>query len=194
MHETHAVTQLLDAVRTGDPAAADRLWQAVYQELHRMAEAKMAREANLQTLQPTALVHEAYLRLCVGGEGRFENRRHFFAAAARAMHQICVDYARQKGSIKRGGETSKSQKVKTPKLEDAAADAAVVDRDPTEVLAVDEALQRLADEDAELVEVVRLRYFVGLGLDETAEVLGVSRRTVAYRWRLAKAWLYDALA
>jgi RNA polymerase sigma factor (TIGR02999 family) len=137
-------------------------------------------------------VNEAYLKLfgngianaTEGGCATFENRRHFFAAAARAMHQIRLDDARKRRRLKRGGGLAVARTDEDP---------AVFDHDQVDVLALDEALAKLSDERPELVELVRLRFFVGLSLDESADVLGVSRRTVANRWRLARAWLYGAL-
>lgn len=181
--ETHAVTRLLDAARQGDEAAAERLWRTVQDELRGMAAAQMVREHGPRTLQPTALVNEVYLRL-FAADNHFENRRHFFAAAARAMHQILVDDARTRRRLKRGGDRPRRPLADEPAPHEA---------DPAEVLALDEALVRLGAEQPELVDIVRLRYFVGLTLDETADVLGIARRTVAYRWRLAKAWLYEAM-
>lgn len=333
------VTRILSAIRRDDPGARDRLMELVYGELYGLARRQLAREGGNKTLQPTALVNEAWLRLFGGdphpdppdrgrdaerdqggsvnearasqhgcthvgtpaaGEGQgldsrlrgndegagaqstaggdcatstaegggetstagggcatstaggdcatpaadgdcatstaggvggpfFENRRHFFAAAAKAMHRICVDYARKRRAAKRGGRPAAAD-MRPEGGEDAAAEGsrapstagggcapataeggraasslpaakwvssdaeiATFDRDPTEVLALDEALARLANEDPELVEIVRLRYFVELSLDDTAKVLGISRRTVANRWRLARAWLHRAL-
>ncbi len=190
--ETHAVTQLLNAVDRGDEAAAERLWQAVYHELHALAEARLAGERGLRTLQPTALVNEAYLKLlgagAAGADGncpRFENRRHFFAAAARAMHQILVDDARRRGRLKRGGRAWAVDLHAEPA--DNADDADIV-------LAVDEAMEKLTQERPDLVELVRLRFFVGLTLNETAEVLGVARRTVVNQWQVARAMLYGLLS
>lgn len=188
--ETHAVTQLLDAVGRGDVAAAERFWQTVYHELHAMAESRMAAEQGLRTLQPTALVNEVYLKLFGVGGGdagaaRFENRRHFFAAAARAMHQILVDDAHRRGRLKRGGL---ARTVAYSAECDGPAD------DPTLVLAVDEAMAKFAQDRPDLVELVRLRFFVGLTLDETAEVLGVARRTIANQWQVARAMLYGLLS
>lgn len=183
--DEHTVTRLLAAVHTGDNGAANRLWQVVALELRTLAQARMAAEHGCRTLQPTALVNEVYLRLFAGASRpSFENRHHFFAAAARAMHQILVDDARTRRRLKRGGDRQREQ------LADLSAGDAP---DPAEILAVDEALARLGDDQPDWLEVVRLRYFVGLNLDEAAEVLGVSRRTVATRWRLAKAWLHEAM-
>lgn len=175
------VTQLLDAVGRGDDEAHGRLWHLIYQELHNMAVGQMAHERAGHTLQPTALVHEAYSRL-IGSNGRFECRGHFFSAAARAMRQVLVDYARKKMALKRDGETRNQGE---PTVE--------FDQDPSEVLAVEEALANLEKLDSELAEVVHFRYFAGLSVDETAEILGISSRTVDNRWRSARAWLHRAL-
>lgn len=185
MPDTHFVTTLLDAMRHEAPGAQARLWEAVYAELHQMARGFMADERGARTIQPTALVNEVYLRLFASGNGSFENRRHFFAAAARAMHRICVDDARRRRRQKRGGGVTAAELLDEP---------AVFDRDALEVLAVDEAMAKLELESSELAELVRLKYFVGLSLDEIADTLGISRRTVVNQWRLARAWLHAALA
>lgn len=185
MPDTHFLTSLLNAVRHETPGAQERLWEAVYTELHQMARGYLANEQREQTLQPTALVNEVYLRLFGGDGGGFENRRHFFAAAGRAMHRICVDDARRRRRLKRGGGIVAGELEEEP---------AAFDRDPIEVLAIDEALTSLGQESPELAELVRLKYFVGLNLDEAAEVMGVARRTVVNQWRLARAWLHAALA
>lgn len=185
MYDQGTLTRLLDDALQGGPDALTRLWQAVYTDLRSLAASKMNQEHGHRTIQPTALVNEVYLRFFTGpARPQFENRRHFFAAAARAMHQILVDDARTRRRLKRGGDRQREQMADLP-----AGDAP----DPAEILAVDEALARLGDDQPDWLEVVRLRYFVGLNLDEAAEVLGVSRRTVATRWRLAKAWLHEAM-
>ncbi len=192
--EPTLITQLLAAVGRGEPAALDRLGAEVYDELHRMAHAYMAREGPGRTLQPTALVSEAWLRLAAG-DGTFENRRHFFGAAAKAMHRILVDDARRRGCLKRGGHTHRRMDAETigPLTHGSRAEPVISDGDPAFILAMDEALATLNAERPDLAELVRLRFFTGLTLDETAEVLGVARRTVVNQWRLARALLYGML-
>jgi RNA polymerase sigma factor (TIGR02999 family) len=175
-------TRLLDAAAAGDRQAAADLLPLVYAELRDLAAARLAGEKPGQTLQPTALVHEAYLRLV--GDQRFEGRGHFFAAAAESMRRILVEQARKKGRVKRGGGRQRVD------LDDhAAADGAAAD----DVLALDEALTRLAAEDPEAGEVVRLHFFAGLSIEQTAEVLGVSRATAYRQWAYARAWLRTAM-
>ncbi len=180
------VTQILSAIQDGDRQAAGELLPLVYEELRRLAQSKMNQEKSGQTLQPTALVHEAFLRL-VGGEGgdqdpkKWEGRGHFFAAAAESMRRILIDNARHRGRIKRGGDLVRRELHE----ESAAVDADDFD----ELLALDEALTKLATEDADLAKLVELRYFTGLTIDETAEVLGVSPRTTKRNWAFARAWL-----
>ena len=177
------VTEILDAVERGDRLAAEKLLPLAYQELRRLAASKMENEREGHTLQPTALVHEAYLRL-VGpdGEGRsFESRGHFFAAAATAMRRILIDNARRKRSKKRGGEFEQTS------FDEAKLNFEVPSE---EVLAVDEALGKLEDEHPELAEVVNLRYFAGMSIPEVAAVLGKSPSTVDRTWRAARAWLF----
>lgn len=184
-HETaHLITKLLGAIGRGDSGRARQLYTIVYDELRHMAVSQMAQELGRRTLQPTALVHEAYLRLTAAGEGTFENRRHFFAAAARAMQEIRVDDARRRGRLKRGGDR------RIAPLQD---EPSIFDQDSDEVLDLSAALGRLEEQHPELAEVVRHRYFVGLTVEEAAEVLGVAARTVRNRWNLARAWLYNAL-
>lgn len=176
------VTQILDAIQNGIPGAGDELIPAVYAQLRRMAAAKMAAERSGQTLQATALVHEAWLRL---GDNRFQNRAHFFGAAAEAMRRILVDRARRKQCAKHGGGES-----------DLALDgmeiAAPIDGD--ELLAVHDALDRLAALDARKAELVKLRYFAGLSFEESAALLGVSVPTAKRDWAYARAWLHNEIS
>ena len=175
------INQLLDTIREGDPVAADQLLVLVYSELRRLAAAKMSREAPGQTLQPTALVHEAWLRL--GGDGqRWENRAHFFGAAAEAMRRILIDRARRKLAAKHGAN---AEHVDADEIEIAAP----TDKDD-ELLAVHEALDTLAAHDARKAELVKLRYFAGLTIDEAADVLGISAPTAKRDWTYARAWLF----
>jgi len=179
-----SITELLLAARHGDDSARDALWRSVYRELKTLAKRQVAFERGPVTLQATTLVHELFLRLeRASGDGP-QSRHEFFAAAALAMRHIRVDYARVQRSQKRGGDH---------KRQPMAEEAAVFDQDPTEVLAIDEALDRLAAMDPRKAQVVNLRYFAGLSVDETAEVLGISARTVDNEWRLARVWLYGAL-
>lgn len=179
------VTQLLSAASQGDRAAADALLPLVYDELRDMAVRQMAREPAGMTLQPTALVHEAYLRLAggLGGgqEMKWENKRHFFAAAAIAMRRILVERARRKAAAKYGGDRERVA------LDDA--DVAGPENESVNWLALDEALCALHVHDPELGEIVSLRYFAGLSVDQTAEVIGVSASSVDRSWRGAKAFL-----
>lgn len=175
------VTQILSQLEQGDPNAAERLLPLVYDELRRLAAAKLNQEKPGQTLQPTALVHEAYLRLMnVDQAQRWDNRRHFFAAAAESMRRILVEQARRKGRLRRGGARDRVPlneveiEVGTPQLD---------------LIALDEALTRLTAESLELADVVRLKFFAGLSHEEVAGVLGVSAVTVKRHWRYARAWL-----
>ena len=178
----HDVTQLLHALGEGDRQAAEKLLPLVYQELRRLAARKMHRESPDHTLQPTALVHEAYLRL-VGSSGgqHWEGRGHFFAAAAEAMRRILIESARRKQSAKHGGGRARAE------LDEA--DIAIDPGRSEHLLALDGALTRLANVDPELAKLVELRYFTGLGVDEAAHVLGVSARTAKRNWSYARAWL-----
>lgn len=168
----------------GDPNAAEALLPLVYQELRRLAAHKIAQESPGQTLQATALVHEAWLRLAAQGKQTYANRTHFFAVAAEAMRRILIDRARRRRAVRRGGD---AQRVDTDLLEIAAP--AVDD----ELLALDEALARLAEREPEKAELVKLRYFVGLTLAEAAEVLGFSEPTAKRHWAYARAWLFREL-
>jgi RNA polymerase sigma factor (TIGR02999 family) len=173
------VTHILSAIEQGDPAAAEQLLPLVYAELRHLAARKLAEERPGQTLQATALVHEAYLRL-VGTEQHWNGRRHFFAAAAEAMRRILVEQARRKGRHKHGGGR---QRVPLDEAQPARRD------DAAELLAIDEALDRLAAEDAEAAQLVRLRYFAGLSIEEAAETLGLPRSTAYAHWSYARAAL-----
>lgn len=173
------VTQILQQIEAGSPSAAEHLLPLVYDELRKLAAAKMAREAPDHTLQATALVHEAYLRLVGGHDARhYNDRRHFFAAAATAMRRILVDAARSKHTQKRGGDRP---------IEHLAE--VVESTGNEELLALDEALNRLALEDPLKARIVELRYFAGLTGDQMAEVLGISPSTVDRHWTFARAWL-----
>jgi len=173
------VTQILAAVDAGDPGAADALWPLVYKELRTLAAAQLAEDKPGQTLQATALVHEAYIRL-TGGQ-RFDSRGHFFAAAAEAMRRILVDAARRRGRQKRGAGYVRVG------LEQAGAATLAP---PDELLRVDEAITKLAGEDPRAAELVRLRYFAGLSVEEAAEIVGLSRSTAYEHWAYARAWLH----
>jgi RNA polymerase sigma factor (TIGR02999 family) len=177
------VTRILSQIESGDPSAAGQLLPLVYDELRKLAAAKLAHEKPGQTLQATALVHEAYVRL-VGGSQQWDSRGHFFSAAAEAMRRILVDNARRKLADKRGAGAGR--------VELAEADVATDDR-ADEVLAVHEALDRLAEEDDPAASVVKLRYFAGLTMEEAASAMGISRRQAQYLWSFARSWLRDAL-
>ena len=179
------VTQLLNAIENGDPQAAGRLLPLVYDELRRLAAQKLAQEKPGQTLQATALVHEAYLRLVgKGDEQAWNGRGHFFAAAAEAMRRILVEGARRKRRPKHGGDRQRIE------LDEALAAA-----DPRhDLLALDEALTRLAAREPVKAELVKLRYFAGLSLEEAAACLGVSPATAKRYWVVARAWLFAALS
>ena len=178
------VTHILTAIERGDATAADKLLPLVYQELRKLAAHKMANEAAGQTLQPTALVHEAWLRL-VGRENRqFQNRAHFFAAAAEAMRRILIDNARRKRALRHGGG---HQHVDLQQVDLAAG----VEDD--QLLAVNEALDELAAQNQREAELVKLRYFVGMTLEEAAAVLGISPRSADNYWAHARAWLFRKL-
>jgi RNA polymerase sigma factor (TIGR02999 family) len=182
------VTRLLDAAAAGDSRAAGELLPLVYAELRRLAADQLARERPGQTLQATALVHEAYLRL-VGGAAaaqEWSGRGHFFAAAAEAMRRILVEQARRKGRVRHGGGRHRVE------LEDVPA--TVGDEGAGDLVALDEALDALARIDPVKAEVVKLRYFAGLTIEETAACLGISPATAKRHWAVARAWLYRRLS
>lgn len=175
------VTRILSAIEQGDPHAADQLLPLVYDELRKLAARKLSQERPGQTLQATALVHEAYLRLVEPDDSRaWDGRGHFFAAAAEAMRRILVENARRRGRRKREGA-----RARTELLESDLA----VNTEAHEVLAVDEALTRLAATDREAAELVKLRYFAGLSVEEAARALGLSRATAYRHWTYARAWV-----
>jgi RNA polymerase sigma factor (TIGR02999 family) len=184
------VTRILDAIEQGDPQAADQLLPLVYLELRRLAAQKLAHESPGQTLQPTALVHEAYVRL-VGnpdagacGKQSWDSRGHFFAAAAEAMRRILVEAARRKSRRKHGGHLQRL----------ALEDHDVPVQPPADdMLALDTALTRLAEDDPEAARVVQLHFFAGLSIEQIGEVLGVSRATAYRQWSYARAWLRSAM-
>ena len=174
-------TRVLNEIQQGNEKAADELLPLVYEELRKLAAHKMAREAPGQTLQPTALVHEAWLRL-TGDENRtWDNRGHFFAAAAEAMRRILIDRARAKNRLRRGAG---AERVSLDQVTVASDDP------PDTVLAINEALERLTARDPFKAEVVKMRYFIGLSQDEIARALGVSEPTIRRHWAIARAWLY----
>ena len=175
------VTRLLEAMRAGKPEAAEELLSHVYHELRALAACKMSHEAPGQTLQPTALVHEAWLRLGGGNGARFPDRAYFFAAAGEAMRRILVEIARRKKRLKHGGHL---ERVDIDKVDLAAP------RPDDELLAVDEALTRLAERDPRAAELVKLLYFVELTQDQAAKELGISVATVERQWAFARAWLF----
>jgi RNA polymerase sigma factor (TIGR02999 family) len=175
------VTQILDSITQGDPKAASQLLPLVYDELRRLAASKLAHEAPGQTLQPTALVHEAYLRLVgTADQRRWNSRGHFFGAAAEAMRRILVESARRKLGAKHGGGLQRQD------LEDHDVPVAVP---PKEIVALDEALARLAVDDPDAARIVDLHFFAGLSIEEAAEALGLSRATAYRQWAYARAWL-----
>jgi RNA polymerase sigma factor (TIGR02999 family) len=177
---------MLNAIEQGDLKAAEQLLPLVYDELRKLAAQKLAHEEPGQTLQATALVHEAYLRLAGGKSGRpWRDGRHFFAAAAEAMRRILIENVRRKNSIKRGGHR---ERVPLDQID------AVLPQTDDELLALDEALARLAAERPDVAELVKLRFFGGLTMDQAAEALDVSPATAYRHWNYARAWLFRAVA
>lgn len=178
------VTLILDRVQRGEPAAADELLPLVYEELRKLAAVKMAQEKPGQTLQATALVHEAWLKIAGDGNQRFANRGHFFKAAATAIQQILIDNARKKQRLKRGGDQIGESLHESRIAMSVPAD---------ELLAVNDALAALAIEDPQAAEVVQMRYFVGMTVSEIADALNLAPRTVDRHWAFARAWLKRAI-
>jgi RNA polymerase sigma factor (TIGR02999 family) len=178
-------TGILSAIEEGDPRAAEQLLPLVYDELRKLAAQRLARESPGQTLQATALVHEAYLRLVGSGPASWNSRGHFFSAAAEAMRRILIEHARRKRAGKHGGDLHRIE-LDGVDLPEAA---------PTEdILALDEALSRLAAEDPTKAELVKLRYFGGLSVEDAGRVLGISRATADRYWAYARVWLYTELS
>jgi RNA polymerase sigma factor (TIGR02999 family) len=184
IHAVSDVTQMLNAIGAGDPKAADQLLPLVYEELRRLAAAKMARESPGQTLQPTALVHEAWLRLAGSDRQRWRGRDHFFRVAAEAMRRILVENARRKQRIRHGGGMQR--------VEIASIDLPIATQDE-KCLQIDEYLNQLAKEDPDKADVVKLRVFTGLKVSEIASILDCSEKTVQRHWNFAKAWLSRSL-
>ena len=178
------VTRILNAIERGDLQAVDELLPVVYEELRLLAAQKLSHELPGQTLQATALVHEAYIRLVEAECRNWDNRNHFFMAAAEAMRRILIENARRKSSLKHGGGRQRID------LDDAPG---ALDESSEELIALDEALAKLAAEDAEKAELVKLRYFAGMSIEQAAEVLGISRATAVRHWSFAKAWLFQSI-
>lgn len=179
------VTFILQRIEQGDPAASAQLLPLVYEELRRLAAAKMARESPGHTLQPTALVHEAWLRLGGDAQPTWANRAHFFAAAAESMRRILIDQARRKRAVRHGGD------LEAVSTDSTGFDLAAPGGDDRELLLVNDALDALAQHDARKAELVKLKYFAGLTLEEAAETLGVNHRTAKRDWAYARAWLFN---
>lgn len=178
------VTHLLNAIENGNQNAADELLPLVYEDLRRLAAAKMSRENAGQTLQPTALVHEAWIKLVNSGDRLWNGRKHFFAAAAEAMRRILVDRARRRGRIRHGGELVKVPLTDLPKVETATDE---------QILRVDEALERFMQAAPEAAELVKLRFYVGLTMQEAMSTLGITEHTARQQWKFARAWFYREL-
>jgi RNA polymerase sigma factor (TIGR02999 family) len=179
------VTRILADIEQGDPRAAEQLLPLVYDELRKLAAQKMARENPGQTLQGTALVHEAYLRLVDRDKAQnWDSRGHFFAAAAEAMRRILVDSARRRGAQKRGGD---HERIHLAELQGQSGEGQV------DLLALDDALRKLEELHSDKAQVIKLRFFAGCTLEETAEILGISRATAQRTWAYARAWLFGQL-
>ena len=182
--ESSDITRILKRVSGGEAQAAHELLPLVYEQLRAAAQKQMARERGDHTLQATALVHEAYLRLVGPLDLPWENRAHFYVAAAEAMRRVLIEHARKRGRVKRGGGLRKIP---------LSGDELARDSDPDEIMSVDAAIRRLEERDGRMARIVRLRFFAGLGVAETAAVLGLSDRTVRREWALARAWLHREL-
>jgi RNA polymerase sigma factor (TIGR02999 family) len=178
------VTRVLDAVVKGDPEAATQLIELVYEDLRKLAAHQLANEVAGQTLQPTALVHEAWLRVSGNQSVRWQGRAHFFGAAAQAMRRILIDNARRKKATRRGGSHHR--------VDLHGIEVAVQDREDS-LLALDEVLDKLAAEDPQKADLVKLRYFIGLSFEEVADILGVSVPTAKRWWAYARAWLFHEM-
>jgi len=176
------VTQILNAIDRGDPKAAEELLPLVYEELRKLAASRMANEATSQTLQPTALVHEAWLKLAGGSQQQWDSRAHFFGAAAEAMRRILIDNARRKKALRHGGGQAR--------LDIEEIDIAVPEQDER-LLAINDALDKLAAQDPQKAELVKLRYFAGMSLEEASAILRISEATAKRWWAYAKAWLFS---
>ncbi len=185
MTEAAEITQVLHAISRSEEGAAEKLLPLVYAELRRLAAARMAQEIAGQTLQPTALVHEAWLRLVADGDRTWQNRAHFFGAAAEAMRRILIERARYKSRLKHGGGQSRLN-IEDLELAETTPD--------DKVLMVDEALAKLKEEDPELERIVVLKFFGGLNNAEIAETLGLANRTLDRQWAYARAWLFRCIS
>lgn len=181
------IRDVLNRMAEGDPQAASRLLPMVYQELRHLARQKMQQERPDHTLQATALVHEAYLRMMGSGPIRWENESHFFCAAAEAMRRILIEHARRKNALRHGGGQPHVA------LDQDIPEIAASQDTPEDLLALDDALARLALEDPQKADLVKLRYFSGLSLKEAAAAMGISRATASRYWTYARAWLHDAM-
>jgi RNA polymerase sigma factor (TIGR02999 family) len=179
------ITRIIEEAREGDESATDRLLATIYDELRRLAARKLARERAGHTLQATALVHEAYLRLLGSDGGKWDNSAHFFGAAAEAMRRILVDSARRKARLKHGGGRERKE------IDEADA---ITMSDPVDLIAMDEALEKLAAEDEVKAELVKLRYFAGLTGEQAGRVLGISRATADRYWTFARSWLFNEMS
>ena len=178
------VTRILNSIKRGEPKAAEELLPLIYDELRHLAANKMSQELPGQTLQATALVHEAYIRLVEVKDHCWQNRAHFFTAAAEAMRRILVENARRKKSLKCGGGNLRIELCNAAEGDGEKSD---------ELIVLDEALARLAFEDPLKADLVKLRFFAGLSIDQTAEILGISRATAIRHWSFARAWLFDQI-